>query len=362
MRDHGCVRVRSILRWLPLVAGVVVAGLAVLLLPAALRVSRHDAVPSPHGKGRPYARHLQLAREYVQIEPPRGLHGRWDAQGPVPRLTTSLDSAGTAKFKGWLRTLDDADPKAAAEARAGLSEDLRALLRDPAYLRPDGSSRVPVMISGDQNVACMHVRTLFTLLGDPGIQVDLVQWRLRHPGQGTHFRQDARLLGGYAPEDTRTGIDVHLSSRGPEVGSAALLRLGKVQWEVELESAPREYEDAGSAPERAWSEIADTLEDLGRDTDAARILVQHHDELLAWDHLARLFDALVGAGIRHVTIPSWRLALELDIPPPADVPTPRRGRPTLVTPWTLAGCALAILLAFALTWLPRVRARTHRRS
>ena len=77
---------------------------------------------------------------------------------------------------------------------------------------------------------------------------------------------------------------------------------------------------------------------------------------LWWAYVVKVLDLLLGVGVREVSIPDGDLQLVLADPDKVEV-IDMEDEPVLAWP-AIVACLLAVLIAFAITFLPRAKRRT----
>lgn len=311
----------------------------------------------PVGRGEPARYGLDL---------PEAENASIDRELPFPRLTLYLLRTGDVGFKGieWPWTTGAGPPQRRA-ALVALRNELQRLtadleMREP--IRPDPSV---VMLHGDRRAPWSVFREIAAVLLEPTIGVRLLQWavykpRRTAPSRGVEHRQSAVMSPLASAPTPVPPLAPRLTVTLTRTGGGTRLTIAERTWSF---GDPGDGFDDPEFLRRAnasWAEIEAWLPEAAADTSYASIEVVGDGRDLWWAYVVKTLDLLLGAGIRDVSVPDAGLHLLLD-EVDEDVP-PVVVEDSGVTPSVVVLCALAVLAAFAITFLPRRRRRTSRRG
>ena len=126
------------------------------------------------------------------------------------------------------------------------------------------------------------------------------------------------------------------------------------QWEIGHERLPADVLDA-------WKGIQGIVRDRVRQHDGIELRITGEREGVAWRHVVRVFDDLLGAGLREVALPG--LGARLVLAEPEDTSHAPYVFPDdpVVTPLVAFLATLMVLAAFALAFLPLRIGRSARK-
>jgi len=343
------------------------------LLPCAACGSLDDTcVPAPpdegarwHVESRPHWRAWGLAqKEYVSLALPEAGNATEDRTQPYPRFVLNVLATGSVLFKGWEWQLEAGVEEERRQVLATIRGKLALLLADPVVRAEDGSSLVPVLLHADRCASWRVIQDLLALLRLPDVHVRHLQIAVHKPcrtfaaeRRGIDHRLDASMSeSGPAPEDA---LEIRLAAVSTDAGAAVRLSAVDRAWTFGDREADFEDEVFLRRANAVWSEVEAALAARAQGAPSARIRLAPEDGGVPLAYVVTTLDLLLGLGIRDVTLPESGLRLELADPvavPPAEF----EDEPVLA-PLTLAGGVLAVLLAFAITFLPWPRRRKGRK-
>jgi hypothetical protein len=271
----------------------------------------------------------------------------------------NLLPSGDLAFKGSVWPLETGVEEERRAALAAWRGELVRLLADPSTRAENGSSLVPVMIHADREVPWATVRSLLPVLSHPDLRIRHLQIAVHKPHRtfaAARRGQDHRIDGTLAPIGGTTveaaPLSIQLTARSTGTGAETRIAVAHRTWSFGNQGAGFDDPDFLRKANAVWNEVQAWLEETAHGATSARIEIDVEEADLGWAYVVKTLDLLQGVGIRDVAIPESDLSLRLE--EPALIPPEAFEDDPVVAPWSLAGCALAVLLAFAITFWPRV--------
>ena len=126
---------------------------------------------------------IDLSRkEFVPLALPHALKGVEDkTDDTIPRYVINLLPDGNIQVKNNVWPLASQDPQQQAAALDALRSTMRDLTRGSQYRNSDNSSKIPVMIHGDQDARWQYVQWIMQVCADPQIGIYQIQFAVKTP-------------------------------------------------------------------------------------------------------------------------------------------------------------------------------------
>ncbi len=344
-----------------------------LLLPAFLALCAAGCgggEPSPADPLRPEWR--LWPREYVAFPVPAAEHVRSDRLHEQ-RFVVDLPGNGDVQFRGnvWplgSRLSEDHVSEVQAASLVALRRALDEACSDPG-LRTDpgpgtdaGTCRVPLRIRANRCTPWSHVAEVIRQALQPPARIERLQWSVHSSVTAHPVCQEAAVVATSRPADP---LSIEIRGRPLEFGMLEVrLSVGDWSrtarevcnvnaWIVSLDEEPVDALDA-------WSGATAVVQGQRGRHGAVELRITGEPEGVAWRHVVRVLDLLLGAGVREVHLPA--LGIRLALAEPEDTSRPPFVYPDdpVVTPLVVFLSVVAALSAFVLTFAGAARSRRVR--
>jgi hypothetical protein len=273
----------------------------------------------------------------------------------IPNLTVNLFPNGDLRFKGLdlkLRTGTVRDRRNACRA---LDRELSLMVGAPAFVAPDGSSLVSFSVHAAREAPWSSIREVIARARTAAYPMRQLHLCVDNPALAEDQIITAHM--DYRRSHPRNALRVRLRVRAEDLNYEAHTQLDIDDREWVFADQADGFADPGflARANEIWSEVEAWLPSVAFDAPVAQIEIADGEGEIWWAYVVKVLDLLLGVGVREVSIPDGDLHLVLADPDEIEVVS-MEDEPVLA--WqTIVGCLLAVLIAFAITFLPRARRR-----
>ena len=229
----------------------------------------------------------------------------------VPRYVLNVHASGDVHFHGRTYKLRTSETARWTDEHA-LREDLR-LLTDAAEFRDEGGrSRIPLMLNASRDIAWELVPGLIRIAMEPGIRMHALQWVV-YVWHSMKIGRHGAVVGELPVGSTDVPVpQIELAAAIVADGAEVRLGVGDRSWS--FGSSATDYLDPHfiEAANRVWAEAATAMTGALGGSKHVALRLPEGVQGVTWGHVVKVFDLLLGTGVRIVDLPKqgWRLTME----------------------------------------------------
>ncbi len=294
-----------------------------------------------------------VEKRYVPIDPPVVEHVRGDRPEARPFVVYVASLGDSGHLPGlWLLASGSREEWTASLVEFGVALD--EACAEPGRRSGAGTCRVPLRVNADVWVPWSYVEDVFRRALDVPARIERVEWWVRSSSTLHDVHQEATLVRAARPSDP-LAIEIRgrrLESDGSEVTLSVAdwsrtVRDDADSWFTRVQVDPRPAD-----PLDVWKGAVAVVQEQAGEHDGIELRITGEPEGVAWRHVVRVFDLLLGAGLREVDLPS--LEARLVFAEPEDTSRPPFVYPgdPVATPVVVVLAVFMVLGAFVLTFLP----------